>query len=496
MCGAAAVLLLFAHHPLLFNHGLRANTMDAPLVLAYCGGVFHFLAWARRVPERAGEAESGMRDAAHAVAVGLYFVLGFMTKFVAALFLPLVIAAVGASVDEYRGRIVRHWRLWAGVGVLALALIAPWFAWAHLRYGGALWQSMVGDHVLRRVTSSLDPTHVQPWYFYPSILYTRLRESDSATLVFAGLIVLTFQVARRRWPEGVTVIAWSVLPLILMSASTSKLYHYTYPFLPPLALGAGYVATLAVLLAPAPLSRAVRAFDEYKVRRLPHAAAFLGRDPLRRLLLGASAGALVVAIVSVTYGPIQFAVGATEIRSSGVFRPVIVAFVCALLAGAVTGASRRWVVVLVLGFLPLGGYRQSVAALFDNEGPIRAVRDCVLQVQSGLGATSSGLYVDLPDAAVSYPLYYYFRKVRPWIRPGPSATAPSERRADGVLAELPSLVLQAHEAGTGQALSPTDSGPARGSVPTADVGAGVVIRLPGPYAACAHMSPGQAGRPT
>jgi hypothetical protein len=256
------------------------------------------------------------------------------------------------------------------------------------------------------------------------------------------------------------------------------------------------VAALAVLLAPAPLARAVRAFDEYKVRRLPRAAAILGRDPLRRLLLVVSAGALVVAIVSVTYGPIQIAVGGTEIRSTGAFRPVIVSFVCALLAGAVRGASRWWVAVLVLGFLPLGGYRQSVGALFDNEGPVRSVRDCVLQVQSGLGATSSGLYVDLPDAAVSYPLYYYFRKVRPWIRPAPSATAPSGRFRDGAIGALPALVLQARETDAREALSPSDSGRISGSVPAAEVGAGVVIRLPGPYAACAHLSPERAGRPT
>ena len=46
LCGAVAVLVLFAHEPLLFDHGLRSNNMDAALVLAYCGGVYHYLAWA------------------------------------------------------------------------------------------------------------------------------------------------------------------------------------------------------------------------------------------------------------------------------------------------------------------------------------------------------------------------------------------------------------------------------------------------------------------
>ena len=39
LCGFISVLFLFAHAPLLFSHGLRSNTMDSALVLAYCGGI-------------------------------------------------------------------------------------------------------------------------------------------------------------------------------------------------------------------------------------------------------------------------------------------------------------------------------------------------------------------------------------------------------------------------------------------------------------------------
>ncbi len=45
VCGFIAVLLLFAHAPLVFSHGLRSNTMDSALVLAYCGGIYHYLRW-------------------------------------------------------------------------------------------------------------------------------------------------------------------------------------------------------------------------------------------------------------------------------------------------------------------------------------------------------------------------------------------------------------------------------------------------------------------
>ena len=94
LCGATAVLILFVHAPLLFDHGLRSNNMEAALLLSHCGGVYHFLAWS--------SSEQTGRRRTHAVTVALYFVLGFMTKFVAALFLPLVLGATGVVVDRYR----------------------------------------------------------------------------------------------------------------------------------------------------------------------------------------------------------------------------------------------------------------------------------------------------------------------------------------------------------------------------------------------------------
>ena len=46
--------------------------------------------------------------------------------------------------------------------------------------------------------------------------------------------------------KGAVVLLWATLPLALISVGTSKLYHYAYPFLPPLALAAGYLVALLV----------------------------------------------------------------------------------------------------------------------------------------------------------------------------------------------------------------------------------------------------------
>jgi hypothetical protein len=87
VCGLAAALVLFAHTPLIFDHGFRSNNMDAALVLAYCGGVYHYLRWA--------SAPAGPSRIRHIAAVLAWFYLGFMTKFVAAIFLPAHRRATG-----------------------------------------------------------------------------------------------------------------------------------------------------------------------------------------------------------------------------------------------------------------------------------------------------------------------------------------------------------------------------------------------------------------
>ena len=51
VCGLLAVLILFSHDSLLFDHGIRGNNMEAALLLCYCGGMYHFLRWVRLKPD-------------------------------------------------------------------------------------------------------------------------------------------------------------------------------------------------------------------------------------------------------------------------------------------------------------------------------------------------------------------------------------------------------------------------------------------------------------
>jgi len=485
-CGAVAVLVLFGHDPLLFVHGLRSNNMEAPLVLAYCGGVFHFLAWA-------SSNRTAVRSA-HAFAAGLFVVLGFMTKFVAVAFLPIVLATATVVVPEYRRKFRRDWLLWAGVGAVCLALVAPWFLWAWRQYGNFFWETILREAVYTRFTAYLDPTHVQPWYFYLTTMYSRFSTYGSAVLVGAGLVLLIVQTVRRRWPEGLVILLWCGVPLLLISMGTSKLYHYVYPFLPAFALAAGYAAGLASMLAAAPFSRIVQSLQEHAGARWPRAVATVRRPAVQGLLLAVAATAVGIAIITLARGPIRITIGTNDVfKSSGVFRPLLIAVVFGLAAGAGRMGTKVIVAVLVMSALPLPAYRQSLGRLDAAKHPMRTARDCIAHVQAQTAGLPRGLYVDVPAPALPYPHYYYFRTIRPWTRSESPSPAQLERYIDDPAEQRPILVWEptyqrfqreAEAAGT-PASRQTTSTP---MVVFTDIIDNVLLLLPGPYGVCSSES--------
>ena len=206
VCGAAAVLVLFAHAPLLFEHGLRSNTMDAALFLSYCGGIYHYL------------------------------------------FLPLVAGLAALIVPAHRRQLRRDWWQWGLTAVVVVAAILPWFVYQYTQNGGQIWLIMFGEHVYTRFTAFADARHLHPWHFYVTAGWRELQTAHSGWWVAFGLAVLLVNTVRHRLRDGVVLMLWLVVPVALISVGTSKLYHYLYPYLPPLALAAGYAtAWLAAL---------------------------------------------------------------------------------------------------------------------------------------------------------------------------------------------------------------------------------------------------------
>jgi 4-amino-4-deoxy-L-arabinose transferase-like glycosyltransferase len=489
VCGAVAVLLLFVHEPLLFTHGLRSNNMEASLVLCYCGGVFHFLRWSAaasgsgRTPLVAQPPGAGVNRAArHAIAATLYLVLGFMTKFVAALFLPFTLGLAAIAAPRVRARLAGDWRTWAWCVVLFVALCAPWFVYAQIRFGWLLWDTILAEHVLRRMTTYLDPTHVQPWHYYITTMWQELAIDRVEWLAAAGLIVLFVQTVRRRWFEGAVILLWLAVPLAIISAGSSKLYHYVYPFLPPVMLAAGYLVALVAMLAPAPLRRALEWIEDRAGRAVPavqrHVAGAVPRSVASAVVLFASA----VTIATIVLGAVRLRVnGSTLLRSSDIVRPLAAIVVAAVLTRTGARVARVIVVLLILSVMPVRAYRAELSDLQAGKHPIRTAAACLARVQAQ-HAPAAGILMDVPEG-IWHPLYYYFRRIQPVSR----ASSPLDPAIDRYLTDPESArpVLIGDPTWREYVETRKKAGaPESQTSPPMVSFLNTTLLLPGPYAAC------------
>ena len=242
LAGLAAVFLLSIQPSLMFQHGLRAGGMESMLVLQFTASVYHLLAWARWPG-------SAWRSV-HILALAAWLAFGTLGK-PTALIVPVTLAPMVLLVADWRRRLWQdRWR-WCAGAALAAALIAPWFILQTVRHGESFWQHFVGLLVVRRFTEGLATSHVAPWHAYGSWLYQDLAASRALPWVTFGAGLWAFRVVRRRWAEGAVVLAWIVLPLLLLSKSTSKLHHYLYPSLPAAALFGGYALSLLAAVGAA-----------------------------------------------------------------------------------------------------------------------------------------------------------------------------------------------------------------------------------------------------
>lgn len=227
--GLASGLVFFAFGKPLLSHGLLANNMESAVVLQYAGSIYHFMAWA----------DGSRRKGLHAIMIGLLFVLGFMSKFVAALFLPVCLVVVVLVHPQLLRRFLADITWWLGAGVLAAGLIAPWFIYQHQVTGPDFWNIIFGDHVVKRLTQSLDPTHLNPWYFYQHFTGRVVIECGAGLAYLAGLFFVLRDYSTDRDPKITALLVWYLVPVTAMSLMTSKLMHYLYPFLPGVAVVCG-----------------------------------------------------------------------------------------------------------------------------------------------------------------------------------------------------------------------------------------------------------------
>jgi hypothetical protein len=210
------------------------------------------------------------------------------------------------------------------------------------------------------------------------------------------------------------VVLWFALPTLLMSMGTSKLYHYMYPFLPPLALAGGYVMSTVATLVVAQIDRGLQVLDRHTRAAMPFAINIRKPVVVRALLRGTMAVAALAAAFTLLVGPIRFTLGQSIVVSSaGIVRPLVVIALCAILSGDFRLPTRIVVALVVGSLLPLQPYRNTLPRLMVEQHVMRSASECLVQVEEQAGVRP-GLYLD--ERYVSHPLYYYFRRVRPVTR--------------------------------------------------------------------------------
>jgi hypothetical protein len=484
--GVAAVLVLCTFEPLVFDHGLRSNNMEALLLLCYSGGVYHVARWI--------DAGGTGSVAWHRWPAALYFTLGFLAKFVAILFLPLVgLAALLARRDRWKAA-RSTWHAWLGPAALVLALSAPWFVYQTLATGRGVWVVMFGQHVYARFTGALDVHHLQPWHHYILTLWRHLQAAGSGWIAIAGGVALAIAACRRDGWLARVFLFWGIVPVALLSLGSSKLFHYIYPFLPPVALGAGYAASLAFNAAADLLAAGAAPFR----RRLPaplDSPRPAVRAAARGLIVVAGVAALVGLITAMRGGITWEIADATVFRSSSVVRPFLIAAPLLFVAGKVRWAARSLAVPILVMLLPVAIYpkRLERAAVVDR--PLRAARDCMIDVRRSTAGAGDTVYNAVP--ALTYHSYnYYFHAFEPWVRVERADAADVHRRLTVPGHQTPVLISEVDYLGI--ALAVTDEETASGSgAPLVgfSADAGIIVLLPGPYARCAARAAAAGGRP-
>jgi len=428
LCGIIAVFVIVTQGQLVYVHGIRSNNMESTLLLSYCGGLFHFSRWV--------EGECARQRSRDAMALAAFFVLGFMTKFVAALFLPLVCAMALAWRRGGLRLFAARWREWVAPLMLVVATTVPWFAYQTVKTGSVLWAVMFKEHVVTRLTSSLDVHHLQPWYFYFKALWHELDRAGSRLIVVLGLLALSWAAVRERsWPARLLLV-WAIVPLAIISTGTSKLFHYAYPFVPPLALGAGFVALRALRGVDAVARRAapriVQPLETFR-RRLPHSMFW------RRFALVLGAAAIVVGLWTAAMGSLALEAGGVRLfKNVSIWRPLVVTLVLWWFAGRGTLALKASIAVLLVAALPWRGYERSFASLRVSKYPLRAVGRCIRALQAADPIGTTGIY-NAWTTMNSHSYFYYWRDLG-WQDADDRSAEEIQRRLVDATAQSPVLM--------------------------------------------------------
>ena len=224
--GTLAALLLITAPPWLLEHGVREGVGDIWTTL------FTGLALMLYVRARITESRRILMAAVAAAVAG---------SLIKGLVVFLILSGVGLLWETTTKLLLGRRPRWRVLWFVVLASAIPFALWVAdnaVHDAGAraqMWTQFVG-----RNTQAIDPTHLHPFTFYPSVV----AEAFGVWLV--ALILPMLWRWLRTSETALLLPLWSFFPIVVFSLSVSKLPWYLDPALPPLALLIGIAVFLGI----------------------------------------------------------------------------------------------------------------------------------------------------------------------------------------------------------------------------------------------------------
>ncbi len=163
-----------------------------------------------------------------AIALGIAGGLGCLAKWVA-----LGPVALVSAIGLLR---MRRFNALAWATASALIVASPWFVAMSLQHGGAFWDVFLGYHVLERAGASLVGS--EPLSFYAETLW-QLDGLFGAALILGIPTLLIVRRSDLTW----LLASCALLTLVVIHASSTRLYHYLMPVIPLAALSLALVVS-------------------------------------------------------------------------------------------------------------------------------------------------------------------------------------------------------------------------------------------------------------
>jgi 4-amino-4-deoxy-L-arabinose transferase-like glycosyltransferase len=173
--------------------------------------------------------------------------LAFLTKGPLGLVIPAIVVAPPFFLERGWRRL--RWTDLALAVLLGLAVSVPWYAAMTFEHGPRYLQGFfVGDNLERFATTAYNSP--RPVFYYVPVVLAGLLPWSPFLALGVSPAWQAWKLRRRPGRVEIRLLGWTLLPLLLFTASVGKQPRYVLPMLPPLALGLAALIRSAVTTLP------------------------------------------------------------------------------------------------------------------------------------------------------------------------------------------------------------------------------------------------------